>query len=420
MPARAAIYLDSNAGSPLSAAALDAILHLLRPNSVGDSRADAGLDDSSNPSARGLPPSVRLGNPSSPHAEGRGAKSVLNRARRQVASSLGPGVRAEEVTFTSSGTEACQMAIRAVLEPEVLRAAISRKWPHWILGAGDHEAHHQMIAWLEARGGSVSLLPMDQSGGPDVAALDALLRPETALVSQSWVNNETGVVTDVAAIAHVCAKHGVPLHLDGAQAWGKLPLDLGACGARFVSFSGHKIGALSGTGVLWYRAAGATSGEPIYPVFPGKQEEGRRGGTENLLGAASLGAAAETLRPERYASTVGPLRDRLEAALRAAIPGLRIHGEGASRVANTSNLGFEGVEKDGLVAVLDLAGYCVSPGSACSSGITEPSRVLRAMGLSPGQARSAVRVSLDERTSWDELEGFVATLARAVEKARKA
>lgn len=350
-------------------------------------------------------------NPSSSHSEGRKAKSALERARDQVAASLGEGVRARELTFVSSGTEAAQMAVRSVLEPSLLRG----ERPHWILTAGDHDAHMQMIPWLEARGGSASLLPLGSDGMPELEAFQNLWRPETRLVSAIWANNETGVLTDVAKLSRMCAERGAPLHLDGAQAWGKLPLDLKSSGASLVSLSGHKVGALAGTGVLW-RKGGARLGAT---VFPGKQEGGLRGGTENLLGAVSLGAAASCLDPAAWSAAIGPLRDKMEREILRAIPGARIHGAGAPRIANTTSLGFEGIEKDGLVAALDLAGYCVSAGSACSSGITEPSHVLKAMGLGSDAARAAVRVSLASGTSWDELEGFVAALARAVEKARR-
>jgi cysteine desulfurase len=328
---------------------------------------------------------------------------------------LGPNVTPEELTLTSSGTEAAQAAIRAELEPRLARG----QKPHWILTAGDHDAHAQMISWLTSHGGTVSVLPLIKmgepgAGAPDLAQLDSMFKPETALVSAIWANNETGVVTDVVQLAKLCAPRGVPLQLDGAQVWGKLPLDLGPAYAQYVSFSGHKIGALSGTGVLW--SAGKLKRAPL---FPGHQEGGLRGGTENLLGAVSLGAAASTLGPLAWATSLAPLRDRLEREILRAIPGARIHGAGSARIANTTNCGFEGVRKAGLVAALDLAGYCVSPGSACASGITEPSRVLMAMGLETAASRSAVRVSLSQNNRWEELEGFVSALAKAVENARK-
>jgi cysteine desulfurase len=404
MQARAAIYLDANAGAPLSAAAIESILPLL---------ADAGASVQTGGPPRAFSAAI-LGNPSSTHSEGRSSKRRLRQAREQIARSLGPGVRPEDLIFTSSGTEANQMAVRAVLEPMLLRG----EKPHWILTAGEHDAHMQMIRWLEARGGSVSLLPLCADGSLDLGKLDLLWRPETSLVSAVWVNNETGVISDIEALAREAQRRGVPLHLDGAQAWGKLVLDLPATGARLASFSGHKIGALAGTGILWHApemakivAQGA--------LFPGKQEGGLRGGTENLLGAVALGAAASALDPVAWAREMGPLRERLEQEIKRAIPGARIHGQGAARVANTINLGFEGVEHDGLVMALDLAGYCVSSGSACSSGVTQPSHVLQAMGLSDARARSALRISLPPGISWRELEGFVPALSQAVEKHRQ-
>lgn len=413
MPARAAIYLDANASAPLCEAAGAELLSLLGVQSR------AGTPGLQVMQAEVATPRVFISghlipNPSSPHALGRRAKALLRRAHQQVAYSLGPNVKIDELTLTSSGTEAAQSAIRAELEPRLLRG----EKPHWILTAGDHDAHVQMISWLTSRGGTVSilpLLPMGVSGAglPALAQLEAIFKPETALVSAIWANNETGVVTDTESLAKLCSVRGVPLHLDGAQAWGKLPIALDAACAQYVSFSGHKIGALSGTGVLW--SAGRLKRAPL---LVGHQEGGFRGGTENLLGAVTLGAAAESLGPLAWAAKLTPLRDRLEQEILRVIPGARIHGAGSVRVANTTNLGFEGVEKAGLVAALDLAGYCVSPGSACASGITEPSKVLMAMGLSAPASRSAIRVSLSQENRWEELEGFVAALAKAVEKAR--
>lgn len=321
----------------------------------------------------------------------------------------------DEVVFTSSGTEASQAAIRFVLEP----ALAAGERPHLVLTDGEHDASYAMAQWLESRGGTVSWLPLGRDGAPRVDALEGLLRPESRLVSSIWVNNETGVITDVPGLARLLGPRGIPLHLDGAQAWGKIDLDLARSGAALASFSGHKIGGLAGTGAMWVGPGAGRAKVGGAPLMPGKQEAGRRGGTENLLGAIALGAAASDLSPAAWAAAVTPLRDRFERELAARVAGLRVHGAGARRVGNTSSLGFEGVERDGLVMALDLAGFCVSPGSACSSGMTEPSRVLRAMGLTDAQAKAAVRVSLSTESTWDELEAMIPALGSAVERMRK-
>jgi cysteine desulfurase len=286
---------------------------------------------------------------------------------------------------------------------------------HWITTPVEHDSVLQLVSWFQGRGGQVSFIPVDSEGSVDVSTLPSLFKPETALVSIAWVNNETGVIADVSLAATLTKAQGVPLHVDGAQAWGKLPIDVTALGAQFVAFSAHKIGALAGTGVLW-----VGKGARVNAVLPGKQEKGRRGGTENVLGAIAAGRAASELSPASFAARVAPLRDRLESTITSRIPGTRVNGGGAPRVANTLNLSFDGIEGDGLVPALDLAGYSVSSGSACSSGALEPSHVLLAMGRTKAQAMAALRVSLADAVEWSELEGFVDTLVRIVERMRKA
>ncbi|MCM2322477.1 MAG: cysteine desulfurase [Oligoflexia bacterium] len=391
MSEKAAIYLDANAAAPLKAEVLEALSGVLKTESIGF-------------------PS----NPSSVHSHGRSARRFLFEARQQVALSLGSQVFLDELIFTSSGTESNQLALRLALESRLLRG----EKPHWILSAAEHDSLVQMRAWLEERGGKVSELPLDAEGRPRVAELDRLWRPETALVSLIWVNNETGVITDIAeASAQVRARGGL-LHLDAAQAWGKLPLDARTSGADLLALSGHKIGAPAGTGALWVsRAFAVRNGRPV-PAIVGKQEQGRRGGTENLLGAIGLGAAAAALDPRSWATRVGASRDRLEREIVERVPGARINGRGAARVANTINLNFEGVKQDGLVLALDLAGYSVSSGAACSSGVAEPSRVLLAMGRSESEARAALRISLADELPWETMEGFLTALAASVARLR--
>lgn len=260
----------------------------------------------------------------------------------------------------------------------------------------------------------MSYLPVNEDGVPQVEALEEVLKPETALVSCIWVNNETGVISDVSRLVEIAQSYSIPVHLDAAQAWGKIPLDLDAHGAQYVSFSAHKIGGLGGTGVLWTQ-----KGNPVTPHLLGKQEKGRRGGTENLMGAITAGAAASQLDPLAWVQSIEPLRDRLQDVICSRIPGTQVNGGQAKRVANTLNLNFKGLKSDGLVMALDLEGYCVSSGSACSSGALEPSHVLLAMGRSKSEAQAAIRVSLSEALSWEVFENFILTLERAVTRLRQ-
>jgi cysteine desulfurase len=352
-----------------------------------------------------------LSNPSSIHAFGREAKKLLNDAREKVARSFGVSTSSDQITFTSSGTEASQLAIRSVLEP----AFACGEKPHWITTPVEHDATLRMVEWTKERGGSVSFLPVDSNGSPDVQAMPQLVTPSTRLVSAIWVNNETGVISDVATLSEQAAQAKIPLHLDGAQAWGKLEFDLPKLGATFVSFSGHKIGALSGTGVLWRaKASGALS-----PVILGTQESLQRGGTENLAGVISLGEASARLKAADWTARVKPIRERLEKEILGRISDVRVNGAGAPRVANTLSLSFEGINRSGLVPALDLAGFAVSSGSACSSGVDEPSHVLIAMGHSKGLASASIRVSLCDEISEETQNRFIEALSACVQRLRK-
>ena len=385
MPARPAIYLDSNAAAPLSPEVSEALLPLL--------------------SGFGIP------NPSSIRSHGRLSKRLIAEAREKIASSI--STDPEQLIFTSSGTEANQLAIRGCLEPALSREGGGR--PHWITTPVEHDSVLQMVEWFRGRGGEVSFLPVDADGRAQVSAMSGLWREETKLVSAVWVNNETGVINPVAELASEVRARGGTFHLDAAQAWGKIPFDVESLGAHLVTVSAHKIGGLAGVGLLW-----VARGTQVQAVVKGKQEKGRRGGTENVLGIVAAGAAAAAIQPQAWSSKTAPLRDRLQATLCARIPGTQVNGGGAPRVAGTLNLSFDGIEGDGLVMALDLAGYSVSSGSACSSGFLEPSHVLMALGRSKAQAMAAIRVSLSGEMEWPTLEGFVASLEAAVARIRKA
>lgn len=393
MSAKAKIYLDSNAGAPLKPQVLEALLPLF----AEASREREAFVHS-------------LSNPSSIHSHGRNAKRLLARAREQIALSFGPKCAPEEVVLTSGGSEANQLAIRGVLEPLLLNG----QKPHWITTPVEHDSVLQMVEWFRKRGGSVTFLPVDENGAPVTEAIFDHLEIQTALVSLIWVNNETGVITDFRGIPGKLRERGIKLHLDGAQAWGKISFALNESVADLVSFSAPKIGALSGSGVLW-----VSRDVQVSPVILGKQERGRRGGTENLLGALAMGTAAESLNADIWTERIGKLRDQLQDAICRQIPGSIINGKGASRVGNTLNVQFEGIEGESLVMPMDLAGYSVSSGAACSSGVQEPSHVLMAMGRSREQAMAALRISLPDEHSWEQLEPFVTTLAETVERLRR-
>lgn len=403
--AKTSLFLDSNAGAPLNPRVLPEVLKALLVFSEGEGPSQAPV----------LPDLALLANPSSIHAAGRHSKKILNSAREQVGASLGE-TDLERIVFTSSGTEANQLAVHSFLE---ISSRKGRR-PRWILSAAEHDSLLSFVPEAQKMGADVHILPVLPSGLPDLSALEALggtPADAATLISLVWVNNETGVITDVSAGAEAASRLGAQLHLDGAQAWGKMPINVKALPIHFLSLSGHKIGALSGTGVLWQRP-----GIAVHPSTPGKQERGRRGGTENVIGILSLGVAAADLKPAVYLEKVAPLRDYLENAIFQSIPGVRVNGQQAARVANTLNISFPGIEGEGIVMALDMAGYCVSAGSACSSGVLEPSHVLTAMGLGRQEAMSSLRVSLDPTAlpSRAELDGFVGALAEIVGRCQKA
>lgn len=400
MLSKAGIYLDSNAGAPLRPQVREALLAFLTGAHHGHPFPNA----------------------SSLHQSGRYAKRLLSHARQQIASSLGKKVEPSQFIFTSSGTESNQLAIRSVLEKKLQQG----EKPHWITSLAEHDSVLQMVEWLKNRGGSVSFLPLDCHGNYQLSLIPELWRKETALVSLLWVNNETGVINDMFQASEYVKKQGGLLHVDAAQAWGKLPIELCTLGADFVSFSGHKIGAPAGIGVLWVKDHPQL--KPFFPVIYGKQEGGRRGGTENLLGAVLLGVAASALNPLEWANDVAPLRDRLQDVICEKVQNVIVHGQSAWRVANTLCLSFSQIrpeirpriqpriQSEALVAALDLAGFQISQGAACSSGVTYTSPVLLAMGVSEADARSMIRISLVDPLPWSDLENFAEALSLAVSR----
>ena len=385
---RPASFLDRNSGAALLPQVKDALLSLL----------------SSSDLAGGLIP-----NPSSSHAHGRQSRKILDRARTRISLSL--GVDASRVVLTSSGTESNQLAIRSALEPLLVQGAR----PHWILSRVEHDSVRRMVPWLEARGGSISWIDVDSQGRVDPSRLDSLIRAETALVSLIWVQNETGVLSPVVECVNRARALGVAVHIDGAQAWGKLAASdfQGLVGAEYVAFSGSKIGALPGSGVVVLPLD-----RPVASTVLGSQESERRGGTVALLSAHALGAAAEAVQtPQRAA--LWHWQRNFEARLKSQYPEASINGAQAERVPGTISVSFDGVGQLDLVAGLDLAGFSVSAGSACSSGTRQPSQTLLAMGHSEEAAFSTIRVSVDEPLGADVEESFFMALDRLLARGRR-
>jgi cysteine desulfurase len=345
------------------------------------------------------------GNASSIHHFGQGAKQRMEAARRALAALV--HATPSEIVFTSGGTESNNMA--------VLGAARLRK--HAITSAIEHPAVLGPMEQLEREGVAVTRLPVIAIGAVDPNDVRRALRPETALISIMHANNETGVVQPLAEIAGIAREAGVPLHSDGVQTVGKIPVDLKELGVDLYSLSGHKLYAPKGIGALYVRKG--TSLSPI--AFGGHHERDRRPGTENVPGIAGLGAAAALAasRLSADAERLCTLRDRLENAVLDRIPGTGVNGARSNRIPNTANLYFDGIDAEALVIALDLRGFAVSTGSACSSGAVAPSHVLTAMGLTPERARASVRISLGRSNTAEQVDALVDALAASVAHLRR-
>lgn len=350
-----AIYLDHNATTPIRPEALAAM----------DAAAQAG------------------GNPSSVHGTGRRARQVVDAARAAVAAALGAGDAT--VVFTSGGSEANHLALRGLDAASL------------IVGAVEHDS---VLAAARMRGLPCFTLPAMHAGGVDLAALARLLgeAPRPALVAVMLANNETGVVQPIAEVVALARAHGAKVHCDAVQAFGKLGIDMAALGVDALSVSAHKIGGPQGVGALLLRP-----GVELAPLMAGGQERGLRGGTENVPGIAGFGAAAGLIGDmiERVQAT-RTWRDRMEAALKTAVPGVVVWGEDAARLPNTSCFGLAGLKAETQVIAMDLAGIAVSAGAACSSGKVRPSHVLGAMGATEAEAAAAIRISFGWTSAADD------------------
>jgi cysteine desulfurase len=341
-------------------------------------------------------------NPSSMHREGQRARAAIERAREQVAALV--NAHPDEVVFTSGGTEGDHLAILGaawVRAKQGTRIAIS---------AVEHHAVHGAAEVLAEQGWTVDHLPVGPDGRVD--PLSCAIRPGTVLVSLMLANNETGVLQPVAELARCAHAAGALVHCDAVQAAGKVAVDFRTLEVDYLVVSAHKLGGPKGAGALVVRR-----GAPLAPLFRGSgQENGRRGGTENLPGIVGLGAAAEWAAHDlaTEAMRLMPLRLRLEAGVREAAPGAVLHGAGAPRLPNTVNASFPGARSDHLLMALDARGIEVSAGAACASGVVEPSPVLSAMGVPPDLAVCAVRLSMGRTTTAAEVESVIGALREAV------
>ena len=375
------IYLDNNATTQLDPAVIEEMLPFLTRH---------------------------YGNPSSGYGFAAMARKSINLARERVAALL--GCEAVEIVFTSGGTESNNAVINSALQPEARgRRAVTT--------AVEHSAVLHPCKDLAKRGCNVTFLSVDEYGHLDLGELKAAIRPETALVSIMWANNETGVLFPIEKIAEMCREQGVMFHTDAVQATGKIPMRLRDTAINFLSLSAHKFHGPKGVGALYVNRG--TRFSPL--IAGGGQENGRRGGTENVASIVGLGKAAELAL--KYLAEgkcdIRAMRDRFEKSVLETVGGASVNGAGAARLSNTLSLSFEGIESPAALLLLDRQGICCSAGSACRTGSQEASHVLRAMNPSADGARRSLRFSLGRFNTHAEIDRAIEVVPKVIEKLRQ-
>ena len=382
------IYLDHAATTPVDPRVVDAMLPYLNS---------------------------RFGNPSSIYQLGQESRAALDRARGTIAAVL--GAQPAEIVFTSGATESNNLALSGVAWQHQLTNTLSSP-PHIVTTTIEHHAVLHTVQWLERIGFQVTYVSCDREGIVQLRDIVAALRPETCLVSVMVANNEVGAVQPIAEIGGELRNRGVPFHVDATQAAGLRSLKVDELQVDLLSLSAHKFYGPKGVGLLYVRR-----GTPIaYQQHGGGQESGRRGGTENVAGIVGMAAAlelAETTR-DAYRAHCGRLRDRLLDGISERIPDVVLNGPepGPDRLENNLNLAIAGVQGETVLLSLDMQGIAASAGSACTTGNSEPSHVLLAMGLSEDRARMSLRLSVGRSNTDEEIDDVVDILVESVERIR--
>jgi cysteine desulfurase len=380
MTDRKVIYFDNNATTRVAPEVTDAMIPMLRD---------------------------LWGNPSSAYAFGSQVHGHVEKAREKVAALINADPK--EVVFTSCGTESNNSAIHSALVTQSGKR-------HVITTAVEHSANINFGEYLKKMGFDVTFLPVESDGSLDLHLLEKSIRPDTAIVSIMWANNETGVLFPIEEIAAICRSKGVLCHTDAVQVPGKIKIDVKQLGVDFLSLSAHKLHAPKGIGMLYVKRR--TKYQPY--VIGGHQERGRRGGTENVPHMVAFGRAAELAMEHLHDedTRVRALRDKLENTILTTIPNTVRNGAKEPRLPNTANIAFDFVEAEAVLLLLDQLGICASSGSACTTGSLDPSHVLTAMGLNPMRARGSVRFSLGIYNTEDEVNYVLKHLPGLIKKLR--
>ena len=375
------IYLDNNATTKVAPEVVEAMLPYL---------------------------SDYYGNPSSMHSFGGNVAEKIKEARENVAALI--GATADEIVFTSCGTESDGTAIRAAVESNPDKK-------HIVTSRVEHPAIKNLYETLSKKGYRVTFVPVDGQGVLDLDYLYKNLSSDTAVVSLMWANNETGVIFPIEEISREVKDRGIVFHTDAVQAVGKFPIEINNTGVDLLAMSGHKLHAPKGIGVLYIRKG--TKFSPF--MIGGHQEKGRRGGTENVASIIAMGKAAELakkhLDDDGYAK-IGRLRDKLETALLNRISHSMVNGDREHRLLNTTSIAYEYVEGEAILLMMNEHGICASSGSACTSGSLEPSHVLRAMGVPFTAAHGSIRYSLSRYNTEEEIDFVIEKTPPIIERLR--
>ena len=375
------IYLDNNATTKVAPEVVEAMLPYL---------------------------SDYYGNPSSMHSFGGDVAEKIKEARENVANLI--GATADEIVFTSCGTESDSTAIRAAIESNPDRK-------HIVTSRVEHPAVKNLYEVLSKKGYRVTFVPVDGQGILDLDYLYKNLSDDTAVVSLMWANNETGVIFPIEEISQRTKDQGIVFHTDAVQAVGKIPIDVNETGVDLLSLTGHKFHAPKGIGALYIRKG--TKYSPF--MIGGHQEKGRRGGTENVASIIALGKAAELAKKhldEDGYEHIGRLRDKLETNLLTRISHSMVNGDREHRLLNTTSIAYEYVEGEAILLMMNEHGICASSGSACTSGSLEPSHVLRAMGVPFTAAHGSIRYSLSRYTTEEEIDVVIEKTPAIIERLR--
>jgi cysteine desulfurase len=351
------------------------------------------------------------GNPSSIHYYGQQAENALENARDRMAELI--NANPEEIIFTSCGTESDNLALRGT----ALAQRKKRNANHILISPVEHHAVlHTAHQLADQNDFEIEYLPVDKYGMIDPADVEAYLRPETALVSIIYANNEIGTINPIDEIGAICQKRGVPFHSDAVQAAAHLSIDVQCGGLDLLAIGAHKFYGPKGVGALYVRRGLAISAVQT----GGKQESGLRGGTQNVPYIVGMSEAFKLANQEREkrAQTLIPMRDKIIGTVLEEIPHTLLTGHPNKRLPNHASFVFEGVDGNALLMMLDIAGFACSSGSACKVGIPKPSEVLTAIGLSPNWALGSLRITLGKDTTADKVEAFLEILPKVVEKAR--